>query len=167
MKQNIRIETFETNSSSTHNLSIKNYKDEHYTTDDKKLIIHFIDTDEESVLTTLHEKVSYLVSQIINRYKWETNNYQNLKELVEDSWDFKRLKYYIKEKFDKDLMLPDTYAVNPDYYDEDDCVLSEIVNINHQLYSESLDECLRELVTDHDLLEDVLSENTYIEFGRD
>ena len=166
MLKTIREQTFETNSSSTHTLTLKNNDDNDYVSTDDKLVVYFMDTDEECVLLSLHEKVSYLVSQIVNKRKWQHNNYQSLKESVENCWDFCRIKDYVKRHFNKDLELPKDYKVINEYADEEDA-LSEIVNINHQLYSESLDECLSSLVTDHDLLDDVLSPKTMIVFGRD
>ena len=65
----IRNNVFETNSSSTHTLTIgKQQKD--YLAPSKTLTIDFIDTDKEFTLGTLKEKVSYLVSQIIEKYKY-------------------------------------------------------------------------------------------------
>ena len=132
----IRQETFETNSSSTHSLVIKTYK-EKYLSPSSTLVVDFINTDDCYVLSTLKEKVSYLVSQIVDRYKYDVY---------------------------------DSYKVHS-YVDEDGDThnnLDEIVNINHQIRCTSLEELIEDLVTEHhDLLDDVLSENTLIEFGRD
>lgn len=165
----IRQETFEANSSSTHSLVIKTYK-EKYLSPSSTLVVDFINTDDCYVLSTLKEKVSYLVSQIIDKYKYNVYDYNNLKEQVESDYDFKRIADYVMEHFGKKVVLPKSYKVH-DYVDEDGETyndLDEIVNINHQIRRTSLEELLEDLVTEHhDLLDDVLSENTLIEFGRD
>lgn len=165
----IRQETFETNSSSTHSLAIKTYK-EKYLSPSSTLVVDFINTDDCTVLSTLKEKVSYLVSQIIDKYKYNVYDYNDLKEQVESDYDFKRIADYVMEHFGKKVVLPKSYKVH-DYVDEDGETyndLDEIVNINHQIRCTSLEELLEDLVTEHhDLLDDVLSENTLIEFGRD
>lgn len=165
----IRQETFETNSSSTHSLAIKTYK-EKYLSPSSTLVVDFINTDDCTVLSTLKEKVSYLVSQIIDKYKYNVYDYNDLKEQVESDYDFKRIADYVMEHFGKKVVLPKSYKVH-DYVDEDGETyndLDEIVNINHQIRCTSLEGLLEDLVTEHhDLLDDVLSENTLIEFGRD
>lgn len=165
----IRQETFETNSSSTHSLAIKTYK-EKYLSPSSTLVVDFINTDDCTVLSTLKEKVSYLVSQIIDKYKYNVYDYNDLKEQVESDYDFKRIADYVMEHFGKKVVLPKSYKVH-DYVDEDGEAyndLDEIVNINHQIRYTNLDDLLNDLVTEHhDLLDDVLNENTLIEFGRD
>lgn len=165
----IRQETFETNSSSTHSLAIKTYK-EKYLSPSSTLVVDFINTDDCTVLSTLKEKVSYLVSQIIDKYKYNVYDYNDLKEQVESDYDFKRIADYVMEHFGKKVVLPKSYKVH-DYVDEDGETyndLDEIVNINHQIRYTNLDDLLNDLVTEHhDLLDDVLNENTLIEFGRD
>lgn len=165
----IRQETFETNSSSTHSLAIKTYK-EKYLSPSSTLVVDFINTDDCTVLSTLKEKVSYLVSQIIDKYKYNVYDYNDLKEQVESDYDFKRIANYVMEHFGKKVVLPKSYKVH-DYVDEDGETyndLDEIVNINHQIRYTNLDDLLNDLVTEHhDLLDDVLNENTLIEFGRD
>lgn len=165
----IRQETFETNSSSTHSLAIKTYK-EKYLSPSSTLVVDFINTDDCTVLSTLKEKVSYLVSQIIDKYKYNVYDYNDLKEQVESDYDFKRIADYVMEHFGKKVVLPKSYKVH-DYVDEDGETyndLDEIVNINHQIRYTNLDDLLNNLVTEHhDLLDDVLNENTLIEFGRD
>ena len=165
----IRQETFETNSSSTHSLVIKTYK-EKYLSPSSTLVVDFINTDDCTVLSTLKEKVSYLVSQIIDKYKYNVYDYNDLKEQVESDYDFKRIANYVMEHFGKKVVLPKSYKVH-DYVDEDGETyndLDEIVNINHQIRYTNLDDLLNDLVTEHhDLLDDVLNENTLIEFGRD
>lgn len=168
MKQTRRLNIFETNSSSTHALTIKDYEDTHYLSPSNKLIVDFINTDDERVLTTLRAKVSYLVSLIINRYKYDCIDYADLKEQVEHSYDFIKIKDKVKEKFGKEVVLPEKYVT----YDEDDNPISDnlndIVNINHQLYSDSLQESLEDMTNyGRDLLDEALSSNTKIVFGSD
>lgn len=163
MKTKIRVNTFETNSSSTHSLTVKNYIDDDYLSPSNKVIVDFIDTDDEYSLDSLKAKVSYLVSHIINRYKYDCMNYADLKEQVEHDYDFICIKDKVKEKFDKEVMLPETYTT----YGSDNN-LEDIVTINHQLYSTSLQELLRDMFTfDRDLLDETLNPNTRIIFGRD
>ena len=83
--------------------------------------------------------------------------------------DVTRIANYVKDKYGKEVRLPKTYKVNT-YKDEDDeeyTDIDEIVNINHQIRCYSLDELLKELVEERDLLDDVLRDDTYIEIGRD
>lgn len=154
----IREGVFETNSSSTHSLTIIEPKSDNYLSPSRTLMVDFMNTDDECVLVTLREKVSYLVSQIINNYKWDVYDYEDLKEQIENNRDFIRIQEYVAKKFKRNVVLPKTYKGN----------LEDIVNINHQLHCKSLDECLEDICTNRpDLLEIVLSEDTAIEFGRD
>ena len=66
----VRNNIFETNSSSTHSLTFNGKENYNFISPNSKLVIEFIDTDDWSYLCTLKEKVSYLVSQIINKYKF-------------------------------------------------------------------------------------------------
>lgn len=154
----LRNNTFETNSSSTHSLVItKNVTK--YTSNNPLIIVKFINTDEESELKTLNEKVSYIVSQIINKYKFEVSSYEDLKSLIERDYDYIKVINYVKNVFGKQVELPKNYTGD----------IEEIVNINHQIYCDDLDELLRDLVeqdTDS-LLNNVLSKDTIIVFGRD
>ena len=68
----IRNKTFETNSSSTHSLSYcGNVNLDTYTPVGDKIVIEFINTDDGGTFTTLKRKVSYLVSHIINNYRYD------------------------------------------------------------------------------------------------
>ena len=58
----VRENVFETNSSSTHSLTVGRTKGNNYTQPGKFLKIRWF--DEEETLTTLEEKVSYLVSHM-------------------------------------------------------------------------------------------------------
>ena len=165
----LRNNVFETNSSSTHTLSIGN-KREDYLPKNKRMVIRFINTDEERTLTTLKDKVSYLVSQIINRYKYNYNEYEELKERVEDSYDYQRIKDYVYDRFGITIELPKNHKVTryKDEYGNTYTNLDEIVEINHQISYGDLDELLRDLVIENrEYLDDVLDENSYIVFGRD
>ena len=115
--------------------------------------------DEESTLTTLQEKVSYLVSHIASWYVYNDEDYEDLIEQVKDNWDFKRIERYVKENFDKDIVFPK--------YDGD---IEDMIEINHQLISwnHSIDEVIDDMLTEErDYLGEVLQDGKDIEFGRD
>ena len=98
-------------------------------------------------------------SQIINKYKYDVLSYEDLIEEVEENHDFQRIKKYVKERYDKDIVFHEKYEGN----------LEEIVYINHQLTDwRDLDDLLTEIITyDHVLLDEVLSPNSSIEIGSD
>lgn len=154
-----REKVFETNSSSTHSLVYSNNTNvDEYTPKSSKLIVNFIDTDDEHILYTLRDKVSYLVSHIVNTYKYDCENYAELKEEIENSYDFNRIVDFVREHYGKEVVLPNTYSG----------YLDDIVNINHQLYSHNLDEILEDLVEHNfDYLSTVLSPSQIIEISRD
>lgn len=153
----IRRETFETNSSSTHALTTTNNLGKDYTPFGNNIKIRFF--DEEEPLVTLEDKVSYLVSHIISWYKWNAENYEDLIEQVKENRDFKKIEYYVQERYGKRIVFPEKY----------DGDLEDIVEINHQLQSweHDLDEVLRDMVDERDLLDEVLSDGKMIIFGRD
>ena len=153
----IRRGVFETNSSSTHSLIVMPQESVHYLSPSRTLVVRFIDTDDEHVLSTLKDKVSYLVSQIISKYKYDVYDYDDLKEQVYSDYDFKRIAEYVKNRYNKIVTLPKTHTGS----------LDEIVNINWQIREDNLDDILTDLVQQHDLLEDVLSQDRAIEIGRD
>lgn len=155
----IRNDIFETNSSSTHALVYNNKENYDFLSPSSQLIINFVDTDDDITYDTLREKVSYLVSQIINNYKNNVLNYKDLIKEVEENYDFQRIKKYVKERYDKDIVFPEKYKGNLDY----------IVNINHQLTDwRDLDELLTEIVTyDNVLLDEVLSPSSSIKIEHD
>lgn len=155
----VRERVFETNSSSTHSLICTRKMDDYeYLPNSDKIIVDFIDTNDEYRLTTLREKVSYLVSHIINHYKYDVEDYADLKEQVERSFDFQRISNYVFEHFHKAVVLPKEYK-----YD-----LEDIVGINHQLICRDLDELLEDIVEyDHDFLDDVFAPDKTIEIGHD
>ena len=154
----VRENVFETNSSSTHSLTVGRTKGNNYTQPGKFLKIRWF--DEEETLTTLEEKVSYLVSHIASWYKWNAPSYEALIEEIKDNWDFKRIERFIKENYNKEIVFPEKY----------DGALEDIVEINHQLQSwnHRLDEVLEELVDyERDYLAEVLQDGQDLEFGRD
>lgn len=154
----IRNNVFETNSSSTHALTLGRPLGKDYVSPGKYLKIKWF--DEEETLTTLEEKVSYLVSHIASWYKWNVPSYEDLIEEIKDNWDFKRIENYVKEKYNKEIVFPEKY----------DGELEDIVEINHQLQSwnHRIDEILDDLITwDRDLLDEVLQDGKDIVFGRD
>lgn len=168
MKQTMRNKTFETNSSSTHSLVLKRYVDDAYTSASNKIVVDFINTESMHRASSLKEKVSYLVSQIINNYKYDVLDYKDLKEQVENDYNFKRINEYVKEHFNKEVVLPNEF----DNYDEDEDYeksIDEIVSINHQLVNHDFDELLKDIVISYnrDFLGEILNPNTEIEFGHD
>jgi hypothetical protein len=124
MKQ-IRKGTFETNSSSTHTLVLVGEMED-YLPLAKHIKINWIDTDDEYVLDSLVDKVSYLASHIANFLRNNCNNYKELIEEMLDNTEFKILCDFIKKKFDKEIRFPENKNGT---YDDMDC----IVEINHQL----------------------------------
>ena len=154
-----RVEVFETNSSSTHSLSYcKNVDLKEYIPVGDKIIIDFINTDMDGVFVTLKEKVSYLVSHIINNYKYNCLDYEDLVEQVSNSYDFKRIKTYVKEHYNKEIVFPKKY----------DGDIDEIVGINHQLLERNLEGVLQDLITEErDYLAEVLEPSQVIELGHD
>lgn len=100
-----------------------------------------------------------MVSHIISWYKWNAENYEDLIEQVKENRDFKKIEYYVQERYGKKIVFPEKY----------DGDLEDIVEINHQLQSweHDLDEVLRDMVDERDLLDEVLSDGKMIIFGRD
>lgn len=155
----IRNNVFETNSSSTHALSIIKPLGESYAPFGKNLKIRWIDTDDEYSLTTLTDKVSYLVSHIASWYQHNAIDYEDLIEEIRENRDFKRIETYVKENYGKEIVFPK--------YDGD---VEYLVEINHQLVSwnHNLDEVLEDIISEKkDYLAEVLQDGTMIDFGRD
>lgn len=155
----IRNKTFETNSSSTHSLSYcGNVNLDTYTPVGDKIVIEFINTDDGGTFTTLKRKVSYLVSHIVNNYKYNCLDYKDLVEQVSNSYDFKRISNYVKNKYGKEIVFPKEYKGDID----------EIVYINHQLLERNLDGVLEDLIKEErDYLAEVLDPTQVIELGHD
>lgn len=155
----IRNKIFETNSSSTHSLSYcGNVNLDTYTPVGDKIVIEFINTDDGGTFTTLKRKVSYLVSHIVNNYKYNCLDYEDLVEQVSNSYDFKRISNYVKNKYGKEVVFPKEYKGD----------IEEIVYINHQLLERDLDSVLEDLITEErDYLAEVLDPTQVIELGHD
>ena len=153
----IRKNVFETNSSSTHALTVGKVLGEDYVPYGNNLKIKWF--DEEETLTTLKDKVSYLVSHIASWYVYNAEDYEDLIEQVKENWDFKRIEKYVWEKYGKKIVFPE--------YNGD---LEDMVEINHQLISwnHHLDDVLEDIVDEErDYLAEVLEDGKDIEFGRD
>lgn len=155
----VRDNIFETNSSSTHTLILSNrLSNEDYIAKNPTLLISFIDTNDEHYLSSLNEKVSYLVSHIIRNYMYNVISYEDLIDQIKEDWDFKRIERYVKEHFNKEIIFPAKYEGD----------LEDIVSINHQLICSDLGDLLSDIVTDNrDLLDDILSPSAVIEIGHD
>ena len=152
-----RNSIFETNSSSTHSLVISDTCDNYLPFGDTLKIRFF---SEETTLSTLSDKVSYLVSHIISWYCYDAENYNDLIDQVKEDTDFKRIESYVQEHFGKRIVFPSSYEGD----------LDDIVEINHQLrsWNHSLNEILEELYQqDIDYLAEVLANGKVIKFGRD
>ena len=156
----IRNYTFETNSSSTHALSVGKKLNNDYAPIGDTLEIYWMNTDNESVLNTLKKKVSYLVSHIASWYKYDVEDYDELLEQIKNNYDFRILENFVKTKYNKQIAFPKTYKGD----------IEDIVNINHQLtsWNHSLTEILEDIVDgDRNYLAEVLEDGNNIVFGRD
>lgn len=158
MIRKVRNGVFETNSSSTHALVYNKKENYDFLSPSRQLIIDFVNANGIVTYNTLREKVSYLVSQIINKYKYNVLSYEDLIKEVEENYDFQRIKRYVEEHYNKEIVFPKKYEGD----------LDEIVDINHQLTDwRDLDDLLRDMVTYSDLLGEVLSPSSSIELDRD
>ena len=158
MIRKVRSGVFETNSSSTHALVHSNEENHNFLNPSSQLMIDFVNANGIATYSTLREKVSYLVSQIINKYKYDVSSYEDLLEELECDYDFQRIKRYVMAYYNKEIVFPKKY----------DGDLDEIVDINHQLTDwRDLDDLLRDMVAYSDLLEEVLSPYSSIELDRD
>ena len=159
--ETISYGVFETNSSSTHALTSGRKLNEEYVPAASKLKIRWIDTDDESVLNTLKDKVSYLVSHIANWYKYDVNTYEELLEEIRNDSDFQEIENYVLQTFGKQIIFPEYKG---------ECV-EDVVNINHQLtsWNHNLKEILEDLIDkeERNYLAEVLEDGKDIEFGRD
>lgn len=139
----IRKGTFETNSSSTHTLVFGKNTDEENMPLAKHIKIEWIDTDDYYYLEGVKEKLSYLISHIANKVKWDCNTYEELLEEIQDNFEYKEIAEFIKEKYDKEIRFPDNK--NNIYTD-----MEYVCEINHQLIpwgsGAVIDEVLSELI---------------------
>lgn len=167
MKTKVRNSLFETNSSSTHTLALASSRGSFSYIDDNSTDIKItIFNDESYPLTTLQEKLSYLVSHIMMHQIYDASNYDDIIEFVNYDRDYVTLHGYVSRVYYKNIVLPSRI----DFERHD-------IEINHQLYAT----CFYELLSDilyytigeiHDksieeMLEYILDEKYIIEFGRD
>lgn len=160
MNQKIRKRTFETNSSSTHSLVVTNELKDKYMPLTDTIMIRWINTDEETSLSTLRDKISYLVSHIAYRYKDDVYDYDELIWRIKNDENYKTIEEYVSEKYGKLIQFPEKYTGD----------IEEVVSINHQLisYSNDLEELLEDIINPKDnYLEEVLEDGRTIELGRD
>lgn len=148
--------TFETNSSSTHTLTICK-ENNNYIPKNNKILIKFIDTNNDIIYYSLKEKVSYLVGHIIEHYKWDCIDYEDLIKNVKYDYDFRKIERYIFENFGKEIVFPKEYKGD----------LEDIVNINHQLLNNDLDMLLRDLLDERDYLREYFENDKIVEIGHD
>ena len=161
MNQKIRKRTFETNSSSTHSLVVTNELKDKYMPLTDTIMIRWINTDEETALSTLRDKISYLVSHIAYWYKNDVYDYDELIWRIKNDENYKTIEEYVSEKYGKLIQFPEKY--NGKY-------IEEIVNINHQLVhsGNNLEEILEDIINPkNNYLEEVLEDGRTIEFDRD
>ena len=153
----IRNNVFETNSSSTHCLTTVKRND-NYVPQSSKIVVEFISTDDYYSLSSLKEKVSYLVSYIIREYQYDVRNYRELVEEIEEDDNFKRIVKYVMDRYGKEVVLPEDYEGDIEY----------ITEINHQLICSDFNAFLRDICDeDRNYLAEILEEDKIIEFGRD
>ena len=155
--EKIRQGVFETNSSSTHALTVGKKLEKDYLPYGNNLKIRWF--DEERTLTTLQEKVSYLVSHIASWYQYNAEDYEDLLNEIKSNYDFKRIEKYVLDTYGKKIVFPE-YEGN----------IEDVVEINHQLtsWNNNLDEILEDLIEEpRDYLAEVLEDGKIIEFGRD
>ena len=155
--EKIRQGVFETNSSSTHSLTVGRKMEKNYLPYGNNLKIKWF--DEEENLATLQEKVSYLVSHIASWYKYNAENYEDLLDEIKSNYDFKRIEKYVLNTYGKKIVFPEYKGS-----------VEDVVEINHQLtaWNNTLDEVLEDLIDEpRDYLAEVLEDGKIIEFGRD
>lgn len=160
MNQKIRKRTFETNSSSTHSLVVTNELKDKYMPLTDTIMIRWINTDEETSLSTLRDKISYLVSHIAYWYKNDVYDYDELIWRIKNDENYKTIEEYVSEKYGKLIQFPEKYNGE----------IEEVVNINHQLvpYGNDLEELLEDIINPkNNYLEEVLEDGRTIEFDRD
>lgn len=156
----VRINTFETNSSSTHSLVVTNELKDKYMPLTDTIMIRWINTDEETSLSTLRDKISYLVSHIAYWYKNDVYDYDELIWRIKNDENYKTIEEYVSEKYGKLIQFPEKYNGEID----------EVVNINHQLvpYVNNLEVILEDIINPkNNYLEEVLEDGRTIEFDRD
>lgn len=160
MSQKIRKRTFETNSSSTHSLVVTNELKDKYMPLTDTIMIRWINTDEETSLSTLRDKISYLISHIAYWYKNDVYDYDELIWRIKNDENYKTIEEYVSEKYGKLIQFPEKYNGE----------IAEVVHINHQLvpYVNNLEVILEDIINPkNNYLEEVLEDGRTIEFDRD
>lgn len=156
----IRKNTFETNSSSTHSVTMCQENIENYVDDNDEILITFVDTSKFSGFGTLQEKLSYLVSHIANYYKDANDNYESFIDDIKHDWDFIDLEDFIKTRYNKRIVFPENFEGH----------LEDIVDINHQLYEYDFADVLKDMCSEREnefYFEIIFQPKAYIEIGRD
>ena len=160
-----RIGVFETNSSSTHSLVYSNDTSGYYP-HGKKLAVKWADTDDDYNYTTLQEKVSYLVSHIARKYMYNVYKYDDLIEEIRDDYEFQAIEKYLKN-----INNSGGYEiVFPPCKDREEEEWDWLININHQLIENNLEDVLDDLLepeTLDDKISEVLSPGNFIQIGHD
>ena len=161
----IRTDIFETNSSSTHSL-VYTKATEGYYPPGKKLAIHWADTDDDYNYSTLEEKVSYLVSHIARKYIYHVYKYDDLIDEIKNDYEYQAVEEYLKN-----INNSGGYEiVFPSCPDRDDEEWDWLININHQLIENNLEDVLDDLLEPNSLedkISEVLSPGSFIEIGHD
>lgn len=153
-----RQKTFETNSSSTHSLTQIGREIDYFLPKGDKIVVFFADTNDDVSYVTLKEKVSYLVGHIINSYKYNVYDYEDLVKQVEKDYNFIELNKYVKERYGKEIVLPKKY----------DGEIEDIVNINHQLVTSSFDDLLEDIINENrNYFAEILENGKRIDIGHD
>lgn len=155
----VRESVFETNSSSTHTLVIRKSGESFYP-ESTRLAVKWADTDDDFCYSTFQEKVSYLVSHIADKHRFNVYTYEDLLDEIENDWEYRELREYV-ENLGYKIVFPPSYRGD----------IEEIVNINHQLRERTLEEVLDDLICEHHSLKSklttVLGSESLIELGRD
>ena len=85
----VRESVFETNSSSTHTLVIRKSGESFYP-ESTRLAVKWADTDDDFSYSTFQEKVSYLVSHIADKHRFNVYTYEDLLDEIENDWEIGR-----------------------------------------------------------------------------
>lgn len=153
----IRNEVFETNSSSTHSL-VMGRGEQNYLPPGKQLLVRWIDTSDEYYISTLQDKVSYLISHIANQHKYSVTDYEDLLDNIKRDSGYLRISDYVMTKYSLEIKFPKSYKGD----------IEDIVSINHQLVEYNLEDVLDDIVRYNvSNLDIVLSPDNAIEIGFD
>ena len=167
----IRSEIFETNSSSTHSLVLKGYADKNYMPPGTIVKVEWSD-EQIGNLTSLQEKVSYLVSHIANKYSYNVHTYEDFIDELKNDYEYRQLEDFLST-------LGNGYRISlpkePLPFEDEDgekynVDIEDLISINHQLQESCLEDVLDSLLMENSLetkLARVLDPETKIEFGHD